>query len=71
MIGDHLLGKGLVASSERAIASSLDWISNMSLMATSEMKSAVDGLTPNAEFTPIFSDMDGASAGWPNMHKGR
>src|SRR3954470_6165639 len=35
----------------------------MSLIAASLMKSAVVGLTPSAEFTPVFSPTDWASAG--------
>ena len=47
----------------RCIASSLNWISNMSLMATCWTKSDVDGLTPRTAFTPIFSLTDWASVG--------
>src|SRR4030081_1449457 len=43
-------------------ASLLDSISNMSLMATSFTKSGVEGLTPNAEFTPVRSVGDWALA---------
>ncbi|MGT2437512.1 hypothetical protein ACU4GH_18630 [Bradyrhizobium betae] len=35
----------------------------MSLIATSLTKSAVEGATPSAELTPVFSPSDWASAG--------
>src|SRR3954451_10189156 len=51
------------AALPRSLAISLDWISNMSLIAASLTKSAVAGLMPRAEFTPVFSPTDWASAG--------
>ncbi|MDP9813348.1 hypothetical protein J2W42_006221 [Rhizobium tibeticum] len=55
MIGDHLLSKAFVASSDRSTADWLDSISNLSLLAASRAKSSVFGATPTSEFTPLFS----------------